>query len=105
MVGFEVSVELKNDIEVQGTLEEVDDVMNLTLSHATHVRPDGVWHKMEMAFVGGRTIRYVHIPDDVDILQLMKALGERTQRAADMYKRHAITRVNSKGLFREAKLT
>lgn len=105
MVGLEVSIELKNDVEVQGMLDEVDAVMNCTMMKAVSTRPDGVWHQMGMVFVQGRMIRYVHIPDDVDIHQLLKVHTKRTQLANNMYKRQAITTTNKFGLFRDVNPT
>ena len=86
-------------------LDEVDAVMNCTMLRAISTRPDGVWHKMGVVFVQGRMIRYVHIPDDVDIVEVMRQQAKRTQIAGNMYKRQVITKTDAHGLFRDANVS
>ncbi|CAM9649044.1 unnamed protein product, partial [Phaeothamnion confervicola] len=68
MRGRIVVVETKNEVEVTGTLEETDYNLNLTLVNARQVTPRGEILQLETAFVPGRAILYVHIPDDVDVI-------------------------------------
>eukprot|EP00600_Ochromonadales_sp_CCMP1393_P005522 CAMPEP_0174962620 /NCGR_PEP_ID=MMETSP0004_2-20121128/4879_1 /TAXON_ID=420556 /ORGANISM="Ochromonas sp., Strain CCMP1393" /LENGTH=151 /DNA_ID=CAMNT_0016211161 /DNA_START=41 /DNA_END=496 /DNA_ORIENTATION=- len=60
--GTEVVIDLKNDMEVKGFVEEADRGMNLTLSNASQVNPDGSIHTASSLTVTGSTIRSVHIP-------------------------------------------
>ena len=67
--GEEVVVELKNDIEVTGIIEEADENMNLTLHHVQQVFPSGYMRTMEIAFINGTNIRYVHISSRINAVK------------------------------------
>ena len=73
MVGNEMRVELKNDTVLQGMLDEVNSNMDLTMFGVRCMRP-GAEHAedMEVMFVSGRMIKYVHIPDHIDIAASMR---------------------------------
>jgi small nuclear ribonucleoprotein (snRNP)-like protein len=65
--GFEVAVEMKNGIEVTGILEECDKNMNLTLHNVRQVNMQGGVKEMEIAFVSGSSILYVHMSPQLDV--------------------------------------
>ncbi len=68
--GKAVTVELKNDTVVKGIIEEADQQMNLTLFNATQTRRGSLKNEvLEVVFIQGITIRYVHLPDDLDPFQ------------------------------------
>jgi small nuclear ribonucleoprotein (snRNP)-like protein len=77
--GTRVTVELKDDTQVAGTLGDADARMNLTLRHVdlTHPRrpPQHLWS----LFLAGRAVRMVHLPED---LSLAAALAAADRRAA-----------------------
>ncbi len=63
-------MELKNDTVVKGIIDEADQQMNLTLFDATQTRRGSVRDEvLEVVFIQGITIRYVHLPDDLDPFQ------------------------------------
>ena len=82
LVGMRVCVELKNDTRVVGKLEEVRfPTMNLVFEEATLEQP--VYTSAgtveieartptDAVHVSGRLIRYVHIPDGVNVIKLMR---------------------------------
>ena len=63
--GTNVVIELKNDAEVTGILEDTDPEMNVTMSNATQVLSDGSSVTQESITVKGHSIRYVHIPPNI----------------------------------------
>ena len=63
--GRSIVVELKNNIEISGIVEEADDNMNLTLHNVEQVFPDGRVTHLDIAFVNGSMIRNVHIPQEI----------------------------------------
>jgi U6 snRNA-associated Sm-like protein LSm2 len=63
--GEEITIELKNDIELTGIVEEADENMNVTLHNVRQVFPSGYSIQLEIAFVSGANIRYVHIPSRI----------------------------------------
>lgn len=70
IVGRRTTVDLRREDSVEGLLVNVDAFMNLTLKEvrlisAVDGRPDCY---LEELFVQGREIRYVHIPDDMNIM-------------------------------------
>lgn len=67
--GEEVIIELKNDIEITGIIEEADENMNLTLHNVQQVFPSGYSRTMDLAFVNGTNIRYVHIPSRINAVK------------------------------------
>eukprot|EP00903_Cladosiphon_okamuranus_P020897 g19190.t1 len=69
MRGNKVVVEMKNDTEISGVLEETDRSMNLSMVDVRQTSPDGSVKKMNIAVVQGKMIRYVHIPDEVDAIR------------------------------------
>ena len=69
LLGHQVVIELKNDIEVTGTIEVVESNMNMTLLQARQVFPNGDVVEMDVAFVQGAMIRYVHIPREIPVIK------------------------------------
>lgn len=63
LVDQEVIVELKNDIEIKGTLRSVDQFLNLKLDNISTVNELKYPHlqAVKTLFVRGSTVRYVHL--------------------------------------------
>ncbi|KAK6780700.1 hypothetical protein RDI58_022884 [Solanum bulbocastanum] len=99
LVGREVTVELKNDLAIRGTLHSVDQYLNIKLENTRVVDEDKYPHmepmKMKMeaekrsekhdvrsvrnCFIRGSVVRYVQLPPDgVDI----ELLHDATRREA-----------------------
>lgn len=73
LVGRETTVELRNENCVRGTIKDVDSRMNITVSGATFTTPDGRQLAFDdLQYIHGKNIRYVHIPDDVDVSQAIE---------------------------------
>lgn len=76
LVGLQVRIELKNESSVRGRLEEVDKGGNLRLTACVTAtaRKNGPGVDESTAdsmFVPGRAVRYVHLPDRVDVRQVL----------------------------------
>ncbi|XP_072018296.1 U7 snRNA-associated Sm-like protein LSm10 [Amphiura filiformis] len=67
------TVELRNESTATGLIENVDGFMNIKMKDVTFVSSDGTKTKMDEFFVQGPQIRYVQIPDDVNMMQVMNA--------------------------------
>jgi small nuclear ribonucleoprotein (snRNP)-like protein len=67
-----VVVELKNDIELSGIIEEADSNMNLTLHDVQQTFPNGFSRELDIAFVNGSQIRYVHIPSTINAVKNLR---------------------------------
>ncbi|KAF1999393.1 hypothetical protein P154DRAFT_577106 [Amniculicola lignicola CBS 123094] len=82
LVDQEVTVELKNDIKIKGTLKSVDQYLNIKLDDAS-VTEEHRWPHLSSTkdmFIRGSVVRYVHLPAaaiDTALLQ------DATRREAD----------------------
>ncbi|XP_076374037.1 U7 snRNA-associated Sm-like protein LSm10 [Tachypleus tridentatus] len=68
----ETTVELRNEVSISGRIEIVDGYMNLTMSDVTLTTPNNEQRKYESFFVQGKQVRFVHIPDDINIVEAIK---------------------------------
>jgi small nuclear ribonucleoprotein (snRNP)-like protein len=80
--GEEVTLELKNDIELIGIIEEADENMNVTLHDVKQIFPNGSVRNLEITFVNGTNIRYVHIPSRI---HAVKHLGNYVSTRSDTF--------------------
>jgi small nuclear ribonucleoprotein (snRNP)-like protein len=61
LCGQSVVLELKNDSEVTGILEESDINMNITLREAKIISKSGVVIENDVTFISGSSILYIHL--------------------------------------------
>ncbi|KAI3742730.1 hypothetical protein L1987_60424 [Smallanthus sonchifolius] len=81
LVGREVTVELKNDLAIRGTLHSVDQYLTIKLENTRVVDQDKFPHMLSVrnCFIRGSVVRYVQLPPDgVDI----ELLHDATRREA-----------------------
>ncbi|QLQ79587.1 hypothetical protein HG537_0C02340 [Torulaspora globosa] len=74
LVDQEVTVELKNDIELKGTLKSVDQYLNLKLDNISCSNENKYPHlsSVRNIFIRGSTVRYVYLNKsmvDTNLLQ------------------------------------
>lgn len=69
LTGLYTTVDLRNDCYVSGKIDIVDRSMNITVSDAIFTDVCGNEFYYDMFFVKERNIRYVHIPEEVNIMQ------------------------------------
>ncbi|KAL9824868.1 U7 snRNA-associated Sm-like protein LSm10 [Geothlypis trichas] len=65
--GRVTTVELRDESAAAGRVTSVDAFMNVRLAEVTFTDRQGTVSHLDELFVTGRNIRYVHIPDEVDI--------------------------------------
>jgi len=88
LIGKEVTVELKNNLCIVGTLHAVDQYLNLKLTDISVIDEDKYPHMMSVknCFIRGSTVRYVQLnKDDVDVELLQDAArleAEQSKQAA-----------------------
>lgn len=61
------TVELRDESVAVGRVVNVDAFMNVRLGEATFTDRHGRARPLQDLFITGRNVRYVHIPDEVDI--------------------------------------
>ncbi|KAL7629258.1 U6 snRNA-associated Sm-like protein LSm2 [Parahypoxylon ruwenzoriense] len=74
LIDHEVTVELKNDIQIRGTLKSVDQYLNIKLDDIQVVDEIKYPHlsSVKNVFIRGSVVRYVHLPAaavDVPLLE------------------------------------
>lgn len=66
-----VTVEIRNDKVIKGFLDVVESNMNLNMSNVVLTDVVGRSYQYAQFYIQGRQIRYVMVPDDVDIITAM----------------------------------
>ncbi|KAL3043561.1 hypothetical protein OYC64_003427 [Pagothenia borchgrevinki] len=70
--GEVTTVELRNESSARGRVVNVDAFMNVRLDDVTYKDRRGKSSQLQDMFITGRNIRYVHIPDHVDIMKTIE---------------------------------
>ena len=65
--GQVTTVDLRDESVARGRIDNVDAFMNIRLAQVTYTDHWGHQVELDDLFVMGRNVRYVHIPDDVNI--------------------------------------
>ncbi|RDA92835.1 hypothetical protein CP533_2866 [Ophiocordyceps camponoti-saundersi (nom. inval.)] len=83
LIDHEVTVELKNDIQLRGTLKSVDQYLNIKLDDISVVEEIKYPHlsSVKNVFIRGSVVRYVHLPAASVDTQLLEDATRRAQRA------------------------
>ncbi|KAI5066815.1 hypothetical protein GOP47_0017343 [Adiantum capillus-veneris] len=82
--GLHILVELQNDIYIRGLLDDCDDAMNVTVKDASLEDVEGRVKKLPLVFVRGSNIRFVHIPESLnvsDAVEEMRLLQDKVALA------------------------
>lgn len=88
LVGNQVTVELKNDIIIKGTLHSVDQFLNIRLTDVSAVEASQhpYIRSVKNCFIRGSVVRYVELPSsevDAELLQeasLREAMQQHHQQ-------------------------
>eukprot|EP01132_Coremiostelium_polycephalum_P003678 gene3678-4581_t len=89
--GSQINIQLRSNIEIWGTIENVDKNMNIELSNAIlkHNRSNksGVDEKYELILIQSRNIRYIQIPDKIDLNSLLFLYSKSMAEMKKKYQR------------------
>ena len=69
--GNEVVIELKNDTEVRGFVEEASNKMDVQLCNCSQTNIDGQSIDMDRMIIKGKSIRFVHLPKSLSVTKTM----------------------------------
>lgn len=83
--GLNILVELQNDICIRGVLDDCDDAMNVTIKDASMEDVEGNEKKLPLIFIRGSNIRFVHIPDSVNVSDAVEEMRVLHDNAALAY--------------------
>lgn len=81
--GQRTTVELRNESSAEGLIENVDGFMNISMSDVTFTKGNGEVMGFPTMFIHGRQIRYVQIPDFID---MRKAIDEQLSKIGNTRK-------------------
>ncbi|XP_006094206.1 U7 snRNA-associated Sm-like protein LSm10 [Myotis yumanensis] len=70
--GQVTTVDLRDESVAHGRIDNVDAFMNIRLANVTYTDRYGRQAELDDLFVTGRNVRYVHIPDDVNITETIE---------------------------------
>ncbi|KAM3596983.1 uncharacterized protein V6R79_023990 [Siganus canaliculatus] len=71
--GEVTTVDLKDESTARGRVVNVDAFMNLRLADVLYRDRRGRLTQLQDLFITGRNIRYVHIPDHIDIMKTIQS--------------------------------
>ncbi|XP_042362963.1 U7 snRNA-associated Sm-like protein LSm10 [Plectropomus leopardus] len=71
--GEVTTVDLRNESTARGRVVNVDAFMNIRLEDVLYRDRRGKLTQLQDLFITGRNIRYVHIPDHMDIMKTMES--------------------------------
>ncbi|CCC06113.1 hypothetical protein QBC45DRAFT_407964 [Copromyces sp. CBS 386.78] len=79
LIDHEVTVELKNDIQIRGVLKSVDQFLNIKLDNIQVVEELKYPHlsAVKNVFIRGSVVRYVHLPQESVDIQLLEDATRR----------------------------
>ncbi|XP_056413119.1 U7 snRNA-associated Sm-like protein LSm10 isoform X2 [Hyla sarda] len=77
--GLVTTVDLRNESSATGIILNVDAFMNIRLKKVIYTDRHGQKAKLDDLFVTGRNVRYVHIPEEVDIIHTIEEQLKKIQ--------------------------
>ena len=72
LIGHLTVVELRNESMAAGKIVNVDGFMNISMAETTFRKVNGQETEFEQFFIVGRNVRFVHIPDHLDIMAVIQ---------------------------------
>lgn len=102
LVDQEVTVELKNDIEIKGTLKSVDQFLNLKLDNISCANESKYPHlrSVKNLFIRGSTVRYVHMNANSVDCTLLQDASRRGMFSKEFLAASCILTISQKPWFR-----
>jgi U6 snRNA-associated Sm-like protein LSm2 len=84
LVGKRITVELKNDLAIGGTLVSVDQYLNIKLENTQVVDENRYPHMKSVrnCFIRGSVVRYVQLPADAVDVDILHDAPRREARGA-----------------------
>lgn len=84
--GQVTTVDLRNESVARGRVVNVDAFMNIRLEEVLYRDRRGQLTKLQDLFITGRNVRYVHIPDHMDIMKTMQTQLAKIHRVRNFGK-------------------
>ncbi|XP_008329375.1 U7 snRNA-associated Sm-like protein LSm10 [Cynoglossus semilaevis] len=78
--GQVTTVDMRNECTARGRVVNVDAFMNIRLEEVLYQDGRGRRTQLQDLFITGRNVRYVHIPDHMDIMKTIQSQLARIHR-------------------------
>ncbi|KAM9320992.1 U7 snRNA-associated Sm-like protein LSm10 [Gastrophryne carolinensis] len=76
---YVTTVDLRDESSAKGVIVNVDAFMNIRLANVAYTDRQGRISQLDDLFVTGRNVRYVHIPDEVDVIRTIEEQLKKIQ--------------------------
>ncbi|XP_039977274.1 U7 snRNA-associated Sm-like protein LSm10 [Xiphias gladius] len=73
LMGEVTTVDMRNESTARGRVVNVDAFMNIRLEEVLYQDRRGQSTQLQDLFITGRNVRYIHIPDHVDIMKTIQS--------------------------------
>ncbi|CAI9560291.1 unnamed protein product [Staurois parvus] len=77
--GLTTTVEMRDESSAKGLVINVDAFMNVRLEKVTYKDREGKESKLDDLFISGRNVRYIHIPEEVDMIHTIQEQLKKIQ--------------------------
>lgn len=79
MIGKQVTIELKNDMQISGILDSVDQFLNFKIADIKVVDEEKFPYMLSVknCLIRGSVIRYIHLPEEAIDKQLLQDASRR----------------------------
>ena len=101
MQGWRTTIELRNENSVTGDVITVDFHMNTRMENCVFQKLDGSREQFDDFFVLGKNIRFVHIPDRMDIMRAVQAQVNAFNREMKRNRQPKRTDKKKRGLYEQ----
>ena len=101
MEGWTTTFELRNENSVTGSVVHVDFHMNTRLENCVFRKLDGTSERFDDMFVLGKNIRFVHIPDRMDIMRAVKSQVSKFNREMGLHRKSKRKDTKKRRFYRE----
>lgn len=71
--GHKTIVELRNESYAEGVIEKVDGFMNVNMNTVEFTKQGAESLQLEELFIQAKQIRFVHIPDEINMREAIEA--------------------------------
>lgn len=95
--GYRTMVELRNESTCFGEIANVDGFMNVIMTDATFTTIKGNTEYFAELHIIGKNIRYVHIPDEIDILSSIEEEVEKIHKSRSIGDRRRLLGGHGRG--------
>ncbi|KAK5579889.1 hypothetical protein RB653_009577 [Dictyostelium firmibasis] len=85
--GTQITIQLRSNCEIYGTIVNVDAFLNIELSNATLTNRFNKKENVQEILIQSRNIRFIQIPDKIDLNSLLYLYSKQLSQSKKKYER------------------